>query len=250
VSFAPEGYPFAATGLALAGAAWIGVWLTNGGIVWTLAAAALSLLAVFVLWFFRNPKRDLPADASLVVAPGEGRVIGIDEVEEGAFLGAAAHKISIFLSVFDVHVQRAPVGGTVELKTYRPGSYAVAWADKASDDNEQAALGISTPNGRVLVRQIAGLVARRIITDPSEGDVVERGQRIGLIRFGSRVDLFLPRSWEVLCAVGDRARVGATVLARQVTAPALVDGEGRDSTSVETADIGGGRDAHDGERAT
>ena len=102
----------------------------------------------------------------------------------------------------------------VEHRAYRPGAYAVAWADKASDDNEQMSLGIATDHGRVLVRQIAGLVARRIVTYPSEGDRVERGERIGLIRFGSRVDLFLPLGWEVTCSVGDRARVGSTVLAR------------------------------------
>lgn len=121
--------------------------------------------------------------------------------------------------MFDVHVQRAPVSGTVEQRIYRPGAYAVAWADKASEDNEQASLGIATENGRVLVRQIAGLVARRIITDPSEGDAVERGRRFGLIRFGSRVDLFIPAHWEVLCAVGDRVKVGATPLARQLPEP-------------------------------
>jgi phosphatidylserine decarboxylase len=106
----------------------------------------------------------------------------------------------------------------VEHRSYKPGAYAVAWLEKASADNEQASLGITTPQGRVLVRQIAGLVARRIVTDPSEGDQVQRGQRIGLIRFGSRVDLFLPLDWEVTCAVGDRAEVGATALARLPTA--------------------------------
>jgi phosphatidylserine decarboxylase len=119
--------------------------------------------------------------------------------------------------VFDVHVQRSPVTGPIEHRDYRPGKYAVAWLDKASEDNEQASLGISTDKGRVLVRQIAGLVARCIITDPAEGDRVERGRRIGLIRFGSRVDLFLPIEWEVTCKVGDRVRVGATVLARQAS---------------------------------
>ena len=119
------------------------------------------------------------------------------------------------MNVFNVHVQRAPVSGTVELKVYRPGAYAVAWADKASEDNEMASLGIAAEHGKVLVRQIAGLVARRIITDPDEGDVVERGRRYGLIRFGSRVDIFLPTHWELLCAVGDKVRVGSSVLARQ-----------------------------------
>ena len=218
MKLAREGYPFAVLGLLLAGAAWAGATLTAAG-GWLLALAiTLSALALFVVWFFRDPSRPLPDGDDLVVAPGEGRVIGIGTVDEPTFLHGAAHKISIFLSIFDVHVQRAPVSGVVEHRSYRAGKYAVAWLDKASDDNEQASLGIATPNGPVLVRQIAGLVARRIITDPAEGDRVERGRRIGLIRFGSRVDLFLPSTWEVTCAIGDRARVGATVLARQRSA--------------------------------
>lgn len=215
MKLAREGYPFAAAGLLLAGVSGVGAMMRRDSLVLLLVAILLTGLAVFVVWFFRDPTRPLPAGSDLVVAPGEGRVIGIEKVEESTFLGGTAHKISIFLSVFDVHVQRAPVSGTVEHKEYRPGKYAVAWLDKASEDNEQASLGIATPNGRVLVNQIAGLVARRIITDPSKGDRVERGKRIGLIRFGSRVELYLPVDWEVTCKVGDRARVGATVLARQ-----------------------------------
>jgi phosphatidylserine decarboxylase len=215
LKLAREGYPFAAAGLFFAGVCWVLVRADIGGVVLTGVAWLLTGLAVFVLWFFRNPEPTVPEDEALVVAPGQGKVILVDDVEEPSFLGGRAHKISIFLSVFDVHVQRAPVSGTVLLKAYKPGRYAVAWLDKASDDNEQASLGIETPHGRILVRQIAGLVARRIITDPSEGDAVRRGHRFGLIRFGSRVDLFLPAHWEVLCAVGDRVRVGASVMARQ-----------------------------------
>ncbi len=212
---AREGYPFAAAGLLLAGTAWLAAMLQRGNVVLLGVAGLFTSLAIFVLWFFRDPSHPLPPGDDLVVAPGEGRVIGIEQVEEMSFVGGVAHRISIFLSVFDVHVQRAPVTGRVGHKVYRPGKYAVAWMDKASQDNEQASLGITTPGGRVLVRQIAGLVARRIVTDPSEGDHVERGSRIGLIRFGSRVELFLPADWEVTCKVGDRTRVGMTVLARQ-----------------------------------
>jgi len=216
VKLAREGYPFVAAGLLLAGILWAGIWAGVGGLWTTLAAWTVTALALFVLWFFRNPEPVSPPDASLVVAPGQGKVIVIDEADEPTFMRGRARRISIFLSVFDVHVQRHPVGGTVAHRTYRPGTYAVAWLDKASDDNEQASLGIETPEGRVLVRQIAGLIARRIITDPSEGEQVERGLRLGLIRFGSRVDLFLPLHWEVLCSVGDRVRVGSSVLARRI----------------------------------
>jgi len=209
----PEAYPFVGTGLVVTAAAWVAV-AQAGGALWTSAAIAASVLTVFMLWFFRDPVRTAPQEAGLVVAPGEGRVVDIKEVHEPSFLRATARRISIFLSVFDVHVQRAPVSGTVEHRVHKPGKFAVAWLEKASEDNEQASLGITTPHGRVLVRQIAGLVARRIVTDPAQGDRVERGQRIGIIRFGSRVDLFVPLDWELTCGVGDRARVGATPLAR------------------------------------
>jgi len=230
VTIAREGYPFAAAGVILAGLCWAGVAagigtsesvvgnghvIGLGGYVLRGAAWLFSGLAVFVLWFFRNPEPDVPADADLVVAPGQGKVIGISDVDESTFMGGPARRITIFLSVFDVHVQRSPVSGAIAHKAYRPGAYAVAWAEKASEINEQASLGITTDNGPVLVRQIAGLIARRIITDPSEGDSVERGRRFGLIRFGSRVDLFLPLHWEILCSVGDRVRVGSSVMARQ-----------------------------------
>lgn len=191
----------------------------EGGGVLKGTAWILSAAAVFVLWFFRDPDPSLPSDADLVVAPGQGKIVAIQDVEEHTFMAGPARKISIFLSVFDVHVQRAPVSGTVEFQAYDPGKYVAAWLEKASDDNEQASLGIATEKGRVLVRQVAGLIARRIITDASEGDSVERGKRFGLIRFGSRVDLFVPMHWEVLCAVGDKVRVGTTVIARQMEEP-------------------------------
>lgn len=219
MSFAREGYPFAGASLLVAGACWAGVWMGEGGGVLKGTAWILSAGAVFVLWFFRDPDPSLPSDADLVVAPGQGKIVAIQDVEEHTFMAGPARKISIFLSVFDVHVQRAPVSGTVEFQAYDPGKYVAAWLEKASDDNEQASLGIATEKGRVLVRQIAGLIARRIITDASKGDSVERGKRFGLIRFGSRVDLFVPMHWEVLCAVGDKVRVGTTVIARQMEEP-------------------------------
>ena len=221
MTIAREGYPFAIAIGLLAGACWAavaaGVAATGSiaGILLVVAAAVTSAATVFVLWFFRNPEPTVPSDPELVVAPGQGKVIRIEEVDEDTFIGGPATKISIFLSVFDVHVQRSPVDGSVEQKIYRPGAYAVAWADKASEDNEMASLGIVAEHGRVLVRQIAGLVARRILTDPEEGDRVARGRRFGLIRFGSRVDLFLPRHWEILSTVGDRVTVGSSAMARQ-----------------------------------
>lgn len=213
--FAREGYPFIAGGVVLAALGWVGWAIGFGGLAGQVLASVLTVLALFTLWFFRDPERRIPSEEGLVLAPGEGRVIIVEEADEPTYLQGRCRKISIFLSVFDVHVQRAPCAGTVEYKLYKPGTYAVAWLDKASDDNEQASLGLATPHGKVLVRQIAGLVARRIITYPSEGQTVDRGERIGLIRFGSRVDLFFPLEWDVTCSVGDRAVAGLTVLARQ-----------------------------------
>lgn len=215
MKFAREGYPFIGAALFLAALGWVGWGFGFAGLAGQVTASVLTVLALFVLWFFRDPERRIPAEEGVVVAPGEGRVIIVEESEEPTYLGGPCRKISIFLSVFDIHVQRSPCAGTVEHKVYKPGTYAVAWLDKASEDNEQASLGLSTPHGKVLVKQIAGLVARRIVTYPSEGQAVARGERIGIIRFGSRVDLFFPLEWEVTCAVGDRALAGLTVLARQ-----------------------------------
>ena len=214
MSFAREGYPFVAIGVFLAGLAWVGVAAGIGGPWLRGSAGLLSVISLLALWFFRDPAPIVPADPGAVVAPGQGKVMSISEVDEPTFMGGGARRITIFLSVFDVHVQRAPVSGLVEHRAYDPGKYLAAWNEKASADNEQSSIGISTPHGEVLVRQIAGLIARRIVSDPTEGDTVVRGDRIGLIRFGSRVDLFIPLDWEVVSSVGDRVRVGSSVLAR------------------------------------
>lgn len=221
---AREGIPFALASILLAGTCWGIVWVLgdsrlSGGttateVVLQIVGGVTSLIAIFILYFFRDPEPNIPCDESLVLAPGQGKVILIEDVDQVDFISGAAKKISIFLSVFDVHVQRAPVSGTVGHKVYRQGAYTVAWAEKSSEDNEQSSLGIVTEHGRILVRQIAGLVARRIVTDPSLGDSVERGNRFGIIRFGSRVDLFLPPHWEILCAEGDRVKVGSSPIAR------------------------------------
>jgi len=211
--FAPEGRPFILATALPAAAGWsVAIW--TGGPLATTLAGLLTLLALFVAFFFRDPPRAVPADSGAVLAPAHGRVIQIVEVDEPEFFQGRCRRISIFLSVFDVHVQTAPVSGRVVHRTYHPGGYAVAWKPKASEENERASLGIETSAGRVLVRQIAGLVARRIVTDFEVGDQVTRGHRIGIIRFGSRVDTFIPLEWPVTCTVGDRARSGETVIAR------------------------------------
>ena len=209
--FAREGYPFMLAGSIVAALAWAAVPIWDAWVA--VPAGVLTVLAGFVFYFFRDPERLVPAGGGVVLAPGDGKIIDIREVDEPSFFGGRCRRITIFLSVFDVHVQRAPVSGRVTHRDYRPGKYAVAWHPKASEANERSSLGLSTHWGGVLVRQIAGLIARRIVTYPEKGEVVQRGDRIGLIRFGSRVDLFIPIDWPLSCAMGDKVVGGATVFA-------------------------------------
>jgi len=206
VRLAPEGWPFIA-------AAWI-LTLVAAWLWWPLAIL-LGILAVWVVAFFRDPIRPGPRGDRYVVAAAEGHVVHVIETEEPMYVKERAVRISIFLSVFDVHVNRYPVDGTVELVHYNKGKFLHAADEKASLDNEQSSVGMRGPRGRVLVRQIAGLIARRIVTDSKPGERVTQGDRLGLIRFGSRTDVFLPLSARPVVKVkpGDRVRVGGTVLA-------------------------------------
>ncbi len=210
--FAREGYPFMFGTMILAALTWIVVAISGS---WSIVPASLlTLLTGFVFYFFRDPEREIPSGEGVVISPGDGKIIDIREVDEPSFVGGLCRRITIFLSIFNVHVQRAPVSGEVAHREYRPGEFAVAWHPKASEKNEQSSLGLNVWGDRVLVRQIAGLIARRIVTYPEQGQRVERGERIGLIRFGSRVDLFIPLDWNLDCAVGDKVAGGSTVLAR------------------------------------
>ena len=203
---APEGWPFIA-------GAWI---LTLGAaFLWWPLAAILAILAIWVVAFFRDPLREGSRGERYVIAAADGYVVHVTELDEPMYVKERAVRISIFLSVFDVHVNRYPVDGTVELVHYNKGKFLHAADEKASLDNEQSSVGMRGPRGRVLVRQIAGLIARRIVTDSRPGDRVHQGDRLGLIRFGSRTDVFLPLSARPVLKVkpGDRVRVGGTVLA-------------------------------------
>jgi phosphatidylserine decarboxylase len=192
-------------------------WLLTIGVAfwWWPIAAVLGVVAIWVVAFFRDPIRSGPRGDRYVVAAAEGHVVHVTEIDEPMYVKERAVRISIFLSVFDVHVNRYPVDGTVELVRYNKGRFLHAADEKASLDNEQASVGLRGPHGRVLVRQIAGLIARRIVTDSQAGDRVAQGARLGLIRFGSRTDVFLPLSARPQLKVkpGDRVRVGGTVLA-------------------------------------
>jgi phosphatidylserine decarboxylase len=171
-------------------------------------------LAVWVVAFFRDPERPGPRGEDLVIAPADGKVVSVVDVDEPAFFGERATRISIFMNVFDCHVNRYPTDGRVAYRHYAPGRFLNAADEKASLENEQSSVGLTTAHGKVLVRQIAGLIARRIVTDHAVGAEVRQGDRLGMIRFGSRVDLFLPRGTRVLVREGDKTRVGVTEVAR------------------------------------
>ncbi|HUJ17861.1 MAG TPA: phosphatidylserine decarboxylase family protein [Nitrospirota bacterium] len=173
---------------------------------WKNTGFVLLVLTLFVLFFFRDPERTVPDENAVVVSPADGRVIVVKDVYEPTYLKQDVKQISIFLSVFNVHVNRSPIGGTVESVQYNPGKFHVASVDKASLDNEQTAMVIANGKSRVLVKQIAGLIARRIVCYARPGDRISKGERYGLIRFGSRVDLFLPKDAELKVKVGDRIK--------------------------------------------
>jgi phosphatidylserine decarboxylase len=204
---APEGWPFVLGGVAFAVAVYL---LWPRGI--PLAALGI-LLSLFSLWFFRNPDRTPPPGTGIVVSPADGRIVYAGESPPGRYAAEAGKRVSIFMSGIDVHVNRAPVSGRVAAVRYHKGTFHIASVDKASLLNEQNGVAIATPEGRTVTYvQIAGMIARRIVCDLKEGDAVRQGQRVGMIRFGSRVDLYLPAEVRLSVAVGDRVRAGESVV--------------------------------------
>ncbi len=203
----PEGYPFIG-GFAVASLVLFWLWAPLGWIG--------VILTVWCVLFFRDPVRVTPIGEGLVISPADGRVSLVMPAVPPAELGLGDKplpRVSIFMSVFNCHVNRSPVAGRIDRIAYRPGKFINAELDKASDDNERNSLVISTPDGRIGVIQIAGLVARRIVSFVKEGQVIGAGERFGLIRFGSRLDVFLPEGTRPLVAVGQTAVAGETVLA-------------------------------------
>lgn len=185
------------------------VFLAFAGVVW--AAALFLIVTLFVTWFFRNPERKTPEDEKVVVSPADGRILKIEEVEEDAILKGKFKKISIFMNVFNVHVNRIPYPGSVKVIQYKKGKFFPANLDKASSLNERNSVLIKTDDGReILTIQIAGIIARRIVCWITEGIKIERGQRFGLIRFGSRLEVFLPLDSTISVKVGDRVKGGET----------------------------------------
>lgn len=212
MSFAKEGYVFIAIAVVIAAAAYAGAIARRSFGLW-LAAFLLTLIALWVAYFFRDPERTGERGERVVVSPADGKVIMITEVDEPAFFQGRALRVSVFMNVFDVHVNRYPVTGTVAYVHYNEGKFINAARDKASLENEQMSVGIETGRHKVMMRQIAGLIARRIVTYSRAGDPAVQGERMGIIRFGSRVDVFVPPGSIPRVTVGDRASAGVTILA-------------------------------------
>jgi phosphatidylserine decarboxylase len=169
-------------------------------------------LAMFTAYFFRDPERAIPQDPGLIVSPADGKVIEIAE-EENKFMEGRARRVSIFLSVFNVHINRIPAEGKVEMVRYFKGQFLAAWDEKASLKNEQTHIGLNCGRYKLLVKQIAGLIARRIVCKVHEGDACKRGSRLGMIKFGSRTDLFLPLNAQLKVKLGDKVEGGSSVIA-------------------------------------
>jgi phosphatidylserine decarboxylase len=204
LKIAPEGLPFIAIAF---GIALVGAYFSMR------AFGVLVVVAVCVAAFFRDPIREIPQGAGLVVSPADGKVVMITETPAGHPAGEGSTQISIFLSVFDVHINRAPIAGRITDVVYNKGEFLPAFDDKASLRNEQNRAFIDGPEGRVGFTQIAGLIARRIVFRKKAGDVVSRGEQVGLIRFGSRTDVFLPKGSTLNVKVGDRVSGGSSVMA-------------------------------------
>jgi len=213
MNFAREGLAFIIVAALIAAAAYTAALTRRSWPLWLLAFT-LTLVALWVAYFFRDPERTGPRGEQLVIAPADGKVVLISDVDEPAFMGGRSRRVSIFMNVFNVHVNRYPSRGMVAHRAYVKGRFGHAGPEKASTDNEQSSTGEDTPRGRVLIRQIAGSVARRIVTDHSEGTEVAQAQRMGLIRFGSRVDVFVPAGVDILVKVGDKTKAAQTVIAR------------------------------------
>jgi phosphatidylserine decarboxylase len=212
VNFAREGLLFIAiAALVAAGAFGFAVTRRSWGL-W-LAAFVLLLLALWVAYFFRDPERTGERGQALVVSPADGKLIMITDVDEPSFMNGRATRLSIFMNVFNVHVNRYPVDGTVEYVHYNKGKFFNASAEKSSLENEQMSVGLQSGGTRLLVRQIAGLIARRIVTYSKVGDKVKQGDRMGIIRFGSRVDVFIPAGSTIRAKLGDVTSAGVTILA-------------------------------------
>ena len=207
-----DGWPFILVGLiltvifVLSALRWDSQWLI-------LIASCLAALTVFTTFFFRDPIRTVEEGPLALVSPADGRVVAIERIDNHPHLGGPATRISIFLSIFDVHINRVPASGTIDYVKYKPGRFLAAFKDKASDLNEQTEIGLTTTGGhRLVVKQIAGMIARRIVCRLRQGDIVTAGEKFGMIRFGSRTDLIVPAGSDIRVKVGDHVKGGTSIV--------------------------------------
>jgi phosphatidylserine decarboxylase len=204
---AKEGYPLILTGAALTTVA--------AAAGWKLASGALGLATLAIAGFFRDPERRIPAAEGVVVAPADGRIVSIADVSDSSPFSGAVTRVSIFLSPLDVHINRMPVAGRVQDVLYQPGKFLPAYRDEATQQNEQNSLGVIDPQERLFgVVQVAGVLARRIVCWVKSGDLLGRGERFGLIMFGSRTDLYLPRGCKLEVGQGQKVKGGETIVGR------------------------------------
>ena len=202
---AREGWPFLAGSIIIA--------LLLSGFVGGIIAVLAWIIALFVLQFFRDPAREIPQDVGAVLSPADGRIVAVERVND-PYVQREAIKVSVFMNVFNVHSNRSPVDGTVQQVWYFPGKFVNADLDKASLENERNAVWLKTANGTDITSvQVAGLIARRILCYVKAGDALNRGQRYGFIRFGSRVDVYLPLDATVKVSIGDKVSATTTILA-------------------------------------
>ena len=187
-------------------------WAAGSHLILLPFAGIAFLLLLFLIFFFRDPERKAPEAGNLILSSADGKIISVKPFQNVEFVGGQGTLVSVFMSVFDVHVNRAPISGKVEYFKYNPGKFFPAFKDKASSENEQTELGIENAHGRVIIKQIAGIIARRIVCKVRSGDKLSAGQRLGMIKFGSRVDHLLPENVKIRVQPGQKVRAGETVI--------------------------------------
>ncbi|MFC1513567.1 phosphatidylserine decarboxylase family protein [candidate division KSB1 bacterium] len=209
---APDGFVYLLRSLGTGLIFWVVGSILQNNIFYALGIIS-AVLALFFGFFFRDPERESDAGPDDIISPADGHVVAVED-DEHEFFGSKTKRISIFLSVFDVHINRIPISGKIEYLKYSAGSFLAAFKEEASEKNEQTAIGISSNNRKVLFKQIAGLIARRIVCDLKEDQIVERGSRCGMIKFSSRVDVFVPIDTEILVKKRQKVYGGKTSLGR------------------------------------
>ena len=177
-----------------------------------IGAIIFFIFVMFFLFFFRDPERKVPEGENLILAPADGKVILIKPFDNLEFMGGGGTLVSVFMSLFNVHVNRVPISGIIKYSKYNPGKFFPAFEDKASLENEQTELGLENEHGRIVLKQIAGIIARRIVCKLKQGDLVKAGERFGMVKFGSRLDVFLPENVQIKVKLNHKVKAGETIM--------------------------------------